>query len=381
MASVIHNTLSQTLAVISEKCIECGLCAKACQFLRKYGTPKQIAENVDLFDNTQRNMVYGCNLCGLCKAVCPKGLDPSAMFLEMRREAVQNGCGDYPEHRKVLNYELLGTSKRYSWYGLPENCDTLFFPGCTLSGTRPKKVFDFYTYLKTHNPNIGIVLDCCTKPSHDLGRQNFFQSMFNEMKGYMLENGIRKILVACPNCYRVFKEYAQEITVITAYEFMANDGIPTRRTSGEIVTVHDPCALRFDEAIHLAVRQLLEKQGLTVEEMQHSGKKTLCCGEGGSACCIAPELSKQWGNLRKKEVNGHRAFTYCAGCVNRLQKFMPVTHVMDLMLEPKKALKGKSKVSKPPMTYVNRLWLKRRLKKTVGAFLSRERGFKARNEN
>jgi Fe-S oxidoreductase len=374
---IFKKPLSQALAVISEKCVACGLCAKSCQFLRKYGTPKQIAENFDLFDKTQRNMVYGCNLCRLCTAVCPKGLDPATMFLEMRREAVQNGVGDYRAHRRVFNYEHLGISKRYSWYGLPENCDTIFFPGCTLSGTRPGKVFAFYEYLKAHIPNAGIVLDCCTKPSHDLGRQDFFQNMFNEMKHFLLDNGVRKILVACPNCYRVFKEYAQEMIITTAYEFMANDGIPTRRPTGEIVTVHDPCALRFDEAIQLAVRQLLEKQGLTVEEMRHTGKKTLCCGEGGSACCIAPELSEQWGILRKKEVNGHRAFTYCAGCVNRLKSVMPVTHVMDLMFEPEKALKGKSRSSKPPMTYVNRLLLKRRMKKKVDASVSREREFTA----
>ncbi len=27
-------------------------------------------------------------------------------------------------------------------------------------------------------PSVGIVLDCCTKPSHDLGRDDFFNAMF-----------------------------------------------------------------------------------------------------------------------------------------------------------------------------------------------------------
>jgi len=375
LGTVINKPLLHMLELFSTECVACGLCEKACQFLRRYGNPKQIADGFDLSDPARQDMAFGCNLCQLCTAVCPRGLDPAGMFLEMRREVVRNGTGDYREHRRVLRYERLGTSKRYSWYGLPKGCETVFFPGCTLSGTRPESVFAFFAYLKNHIPNAGIVLDCCTKPSHDLGRQDFFESMFSEMKGFLLENNIRKILVACPNCYRVFKEYAPEMSIMTIYEFMAGDGIPSRNPTGETVSVHDPCALRFDETIHLAVRQLLTKQGLRIEEMSHHGKKTLCCGEGGSACCVAPELSEAWVMLRKRETNGHRSYTYCAGCANRLKSIVPITHIIDLMFEPEKALRGKSRVSRAPVTYFNRLWLKRRFKKTLEASVTREREF------
>jgi Fe-S oxidoreductase len=37
--------------------------------------------------------------------------------------------------------------------------------------------------------------------------------------------------------------------------------------------------------------------------MKHSGKKTLCCGEGGSVGFLNPDLSKKWGSLRKTDVN------------------------------------------------------------------------------
>ncbi len=369
------TALSKALETISRECVECGLCTKECRFLQEYGNPKQIAAEFDLFKAKHQAMAFACNLCRLCTAVCPKGLDPAAMFLEMRREAVHRGLGDHPEHKGVMGYERRGVSRRYTWYGLPEGCDTIFFPGCTLSGTRPQKTFAFYRYLQQHIPTAGIVLDCCTKPSHDLGRQAYFETMFGEMKTFLLTNGVRKILVACPNCYKVFKQYAPDMTVTTAYEFMANDGIGTRPKTGETVTVHDPCVLRFDEAVQLAVRQLLVKQGLTVQEMRHNGKKTLCCGEGGSAGCLAPQFSAHWGNLRKKEVNGNRTFTYCAGCANKLQPLMLTGHLMDLMFEPEKAMKGKSRVSKPPVTFLNRLWLKRQLKKTVDASVSRERDF------
>jgi len=107
----------------------------------------------------------------------------------------------------ILGYEKRGTSKRYSYYAFPENCSTVLFPGCALPGTRPDKVKSLFAHLQKTIPNLGIVFDCCTKPSHDLGRDIHFQAMFNELQNYLLQNGIKNILVACPNCYRVFLDW------------------------------------------------------------------------------------------------------------------------------------------------------------------------------
>jgi heterodisulfide reductase subunit B len=69
--------------------------------------------------------------------------------------------------------------------------------------------------LKETIPGLGIVLDCCSKPSHDLGREKVFQLMFGELKDYLFENGARNVLVACPNCHKVFKDYGDGLTVKT----------------------------------------------------------------------------------------------------------------------------------------------------------------------
>ncbi len=367
------KTLFHVLDHMQKECVECGLCSRECRFLQRYGSPRQIAFEFELLSSAHRKMAYACSLCHLCTAVCPKGLDPARMFLEMRRAAVYEGLAPYPQHDRVLNYERRGVSRRYTWYGLPSGCDTVFFPGCTFTGTRPGTTLRFFRYLKQHISSIGVVLDCCTKPSHDLGRDRYFRAVFGEMKRFLLDNGIRKVIVACPNCHQTFKTHAEEMAVMTAYEFMASDGIPTLSRTGETVTVHDPCALRFEEAIHTAVRQLLEKQGLAVHEMAHQGRDTLCCGEGGSVGCLAPELSEHWGLLRKKEGKGRRTFTYCAGCAGNLRRRMPVGHLLDLMFEPERALKGKSRVLGTPLTYLGRLWVKDRLKGEVHAAVSRER--------
>jgi hypothetical protein len=81
-------------------------------------------------------------------------------------------------------------SKTYSYYGLPEGWDTVFFPGCSLSGTRSDKVIRVFEELKKTISTLGIVLDCCAKPSHDLSRVEYFNAMFQEMKEYLIDHGV-----------------------------------------------------------------------------------------------------------------------------------------------------------------------------------------------
>jgi uncharacterized membrane protein YdjX (TVP38/TMEM64 family)/Fe-S oxidoreductase len=376
----IGPDLHEQLRINSEKCIRCKLCQKECAFLRKYGKPKDIADSYDPSDKLSQGMPFECSLCQLCAVVCPVKINPALMFLEMRRETVKGGNGDYAEHSAIRGYERRGTSKRYSYYAIPQGCDTIFFPGCTLPGTRPDRVLELFEHLKKTIPSIGIVLDCCTKPSHDLGRKEYFDAMFREMKDFLIRSGIRNVIVACPNCYKVFSKYGGDLAVRTAYEFMAENGLPAGSALNETVTIHDSCAVRFQESVHAAARDLLMKKGLTVEEMKHSGKKTLCCGEGGSVGFLAPDLSKNWGSLRKKEADGRRIITYCAGCANFLGSLTPANHILDIIFKPEATMAGTVKISKAPFTYLNRLRLKKHLKKNINAAITRERTFAAEKE-
>jgi uncharacterized membrane protein YdjX (TVP38/TMEM64 family)/Fe-S oxidoreductase len=380
MENVVRGNLRKELDLHSEKCIECKLCRKECLFLQKYGSPKRIADSFNPASPKDRLMPYECSLCGLCAVVCPVGINPAHMFLEMRRAAVSAGNGDLPEHASILAYERRGTSKRYSYYALPEGCKTVLFPGCTLPGTRPDKVKKLFDHLRQSVPDLGIVLDCCTKPSHDLGRENHFHAMFNDMKGYLLDHGVEEVLVACPNCYRVFKQYGGPLAVRTVYECLAENNPPDTETVAARITIHDPCSTRDEEHIHAAIRALAGAKKLDIEEMKHHGRKTLCCGEGGSVGCLNPDFSKNWGKRRGEEAGGLRVLTYCAGCANFLDKITPASHILDLLFEPRAALAGKARVAKAPWTYLNRILLKNHFKKSIKPGACRERTLGGKNK-
>ena len=349
---------------IRNSCIDCPKCQAECVFLERYGTPRAILQSKNAPDAAFFNVAYECSLCGPCGAVCPVGLRPGEMFLEMRRAAILSGIAPLKFFKKKLAYERRGTSGRYTWYCLPENCDTVFFPGCALPGTRPGKTLALYQYLKTIIPGIGMVLDCCCKISRDLGRTRHYLAMLSEMKSYLIKHGVKRILTACPNCHLVFNADGAPLEAVSVYTVLAENGPPPGQVAaGRTVTVHDPCTARHESGMQDAVRTLARAKGLLIREMPHAGRKTLCCGEGGVVVSIEPTLPAAWKNQRIIEAEDTPMITYCAGCTQALKNSTHVFHLLDLLFDPGCLATGKIRQSKWPLTYLNRLWLKQRIKK------------------
>jgi hypothetical protein len=287
------------------------------------------------------------------------------MFLEMRRAAVEAGIADLAPYRPLLRYERLGRSDLLSYFALPQGCNTVFFPGCTFSGTRAWAVSILFDHLRAIYPGLGIVLDCCGKPSHDLGLQQRFNSAFAELTDFLSAAGAARVVLACPNCYQVFKNYAPGLEAVTVYELLAEHGLPEAgRTEGG-AALHDPCAVRFDTGVQEAVRRLFAHRGVRIREMRHRGERTLCCGEGGAVALRNPALAKRWRSKRWSEAQGCRMLTYCAGCAGFLGRKGRANHVVDLILRPKRTMKGRAHSPSAPFTYLHRWLLKRTFRRKL----------------
>ncbi|MGD8837749.1 MAG: (Fe-S)-binding protein [Desulfobacteraceae bacterium] len=353
-------------------CVHCKKCVKECAFLRKYGTPGHVARQV-ISGGLQGALAFECSLCGMCSAVCSHSLNPADMFLEMRCASDRRTRADDVSSCIYLGFEKRGISPHLTYYALPKECSTVLFPGCALSAGRPETVLDLFSELRKREPTLGMVLDCCTKPSHDLGRSDFFQSAFGEMHSYLLSNGVRRVLTACPSCYKVFKAYGGDLAVETVYEVLATEKKPDWAGTRQTVTIHDPCPLRFNDPIQSAVRTLLSVKGFRIEEMPHHGAKTFCCGEGASVSCSAPELAKTWGRRRAKEAHGRQVITYCAGCDATLGKIVDTRHLLDILFPGRHPTGNRGAIPGFPRTCWNRLWLKHHVSTGIRAAVSRER--------
>lgn len=369
LSSMEKESALSPLELIAQDCMNCGICVRECAFLQEYGSPKDLAEQ--WLSGGDGHDPFACSLCGLCHGVCPMKLDPSAMFLAMRRELVDRGEGDFRQHRTIRAYEKRGSSSLFSWFYFPENCHTIFFPGCALPGSHPHTFTRLFQMLQELIPGLGLVLDCCTKPSHDLGDDAHFKKMFAELCEILSHHSVQKVLVACPNCYRIFQEYGEGLQVQTVYEELAGLGRFSRQEPRQ-VTVHDPCGVRFAGEVQDSVRELLQQLGLEAREMQHSRTTSFCCGEGGSAGFLRPDFAQEWTNKRVEEAGTQRIVSYCAGCTHFLGRKAPTDHLLDLLMAPESG-QGKAKVSKAPFTYWNRYRLKKRLQKELQSGVSGSR--------
>ncbi len=364
--------LRKSLERVREQCTDCGACLEECAFLKRYGTPGEIARSYDPSSGQGMTIPFACSLCRLCSAVCPEGVEPAAMFLEMRREAVDRGNGIFPEHKGLLDYERTGMSGRFTYYGLPEGCTGVLFPGCAFPGTRPARTKEVFEMLREEDPSLGIVLDCCGRISQSLGRDDFSRAMMEEMQGYLVDHGVKDVIVVCPNCYDMFRQYAPKLSVRMVYEVMPETGAASER--GEVV-IHDPCGTRFHTVCHDAVRECLKQAGVAAHDMGYARERTLCCGSGAGADALSPDLARQWMERSAGEAKGRTVATYCAGCVQKMDSHSRSVHVLDILCAPEQALAGKSPVSRGAITYLNRLRLKAHFRKNLRVAAWRKRTF------
>jgi Fe-S oxidoreductase len=363
VAAEISTELSLQQQAIADDCVHCGRCERECAFLQRYGNPGKIAQQYSPDDRSRDDIPFCCSLCGLCTELCPRDLDMAGMFLTMRRELVARGRGNYPGHKGLLKYERLGMSDLLSGSYLPKGCDTVYFPGCAMPGGRPEITRKLIHHLQQCIPGLGVVLNCCGKPSHDLGRQQPFEEHFEQLRHSLQRAGVRKVLVNCPNCHAVFRNYGSPLEVRTVYETLAEHDLPEGAHVSGAVLVHDPCVMRREEAPQNAVRTLLDRLGEWIDPTKHAGRLTRCCGEGGAVHGVNPRLAKTWAKRHAKEAHGERLVTYCAGCAKHLDAHTPTSHILDLLFEPQKALSGQLKVVHAPLSYLQRWRLKRFLKR------------------
>ncbi|GAB7022882.1 (Fe-S)-binding protein [Salidesulfovibrio brasiliensis] len=347
---------------IRSQCTDCGACVAGCAFLREHGTPAGIAASLEEA-SPHPEVAFECSLCGLCGVVCPEGLNPVGLFLAMREKAWAEGRIDRKRYEPIIRYEAAGTSRWFSSLHTPAGCDTVLFPGCTLPGTRPGTTTKLLRLLQNLVPSLGVMLDCCHKPSHDLGRREFFSKQFGAISHRLKERGIKRVLVACPNCFKVFRQYGEGLETVSVYEILADQGNEFEAASSMAVSLHDPCPLRHEPQIHEAVRVLASRNGLDVVKSKRKPSRTLCCGEGGTVAAVRPDLAGKWTERCSRQAGGNPIITYCAGCAGFLSQKSSAYHLLDAMFYPEEVRQGTFRPVRSPMTYLNRLILKRSLKK------------------
>jgi len=334
------------IKIFKEDCIDCGICSKSCFFLEKFGSPLTILNLENISD-----IPFHCTGCGLCTSVCTSGLDPSALFYELKKDCITNRYDPVVSHGSFLNFEEFGRSVFATINFIPENSESVFFPGCSFTGTRPEKVISIFKEIQKRDKNLGLVLNCCSTPSYSLGLSVKAEEQIRIIIEKFKELGIKRIYLACPNCFVMFKRYAPEFEIKMVFSLFLEYGILfKKRLKNREYTIHDPCVLRNENNLHSDIRNLISLSGIKVKESDHVKSQTICCGSGAGLTKFDPELSLKWKKKIIEKSGSLINITYCSGCQSQIGDSS--IHILDLFFDDVK------KKKEFPFTYLARIILK-----------------------
>ncbi len=331
---------------IIESCNDCGACVRNCTFLRHYcDSPKELAKRFERNPLENIEIPYSCSLCGLCQRICPLDLYPGDMCLETREKIFQTHQKDalpndfvydymIPRLKGFRNHQIISTSPFFTMSKSSKNQKgtpkSVFFPGCSLPAYSPGLVLKTFQYLQQKIPGIGIVLNCCGKPSRDLGDKDRFRKIFEGTLHEFSQLGIEEVVVACINCHKIYAENS-DIKLRSVYEIMAEMGIPESISgSGREITIHDSCPARYRPEIRNAVRQIASRMNFKIGEMKFKNEVNQCCGAGGCSPMGNTALSDRHTKARVGQTSG-QIVSYCAHCRERFSTFGPSLHILDLI--------------------------------------------------
>ncbi len=350
----------------------CDACIRHCDLMRYYSKfPKRIGEEAEITvhpgtldgDGTvATRLISTCNQCGLCKEVCPQGIDTGDLLLQSHRAMRQKGAMPWAFHDFWLRDMEFTNSHEAALCKLPKGHTKsryVFFPGCQLGASDPRYVTESYRLLTTHHPDTALMLGCCGAPAEWAGEGPIHRDVVERLREDWISLGKPAAVFACPTCKQMFGKYLPEVQGVFLYNLISELGIyPARDAGGETVSVFDPCTGRNEPELHQAVRQLAGQAGFSLQRLPYEGKYARCCSWGGQVSAANPSFAREVVKVRIAQSD-NPYIAYCANCRDIFASAgKPCYHILDVIFGLNDA------VRKPPTLTgrrYNRTQLKRKL--------------------
>jgi glycolate oxidase iron-sulfur subunit len=322
-----------------------------------------------------------CLLCGACRAVCSRGLDPPGRFIA-GRERLEKTAGSHALLRAITrkalaNPTLLATiaslgrplldllpadSGLRLRLGLPQGGTTdlpaqaeipqdrsehpalAFFPGCYAThlhreiGAATERIATAFT----GNPPLRPTQQCCCGLAAENGGDTATAKRLAKQNILAFTGNTLPILTSCASCYSQLRRYpelladdpewqakahvfADRLLEFSTFVIQAMAADPTFRFAASAtprtVAYHDPCHLRFPSPITSPPRKILRAiPGLHLAELPNGPQ---CCGQGGLFHLAQPELA---ATIRGRLLNQlaqaapDLVTTTCSGCLIHIQQ-------------------------------------------------------------
>ena len=302
-------------------CVTCGACVEACPVL---------IEHVDKIVGLRRNLV-------LEESRFPQELTGAFRAMEAQGNPWGQPASTRLDWAKPLPFEVR-TAAAVASEGALDQLEVLYWVGCAAAfDPRNQKVARAVaTCLHAAGVSFAVLgqeESCTGDPARRMGNDYVFQMLASGAIETLDRYGMgeRTIVTACPHCFNTIgNEYGQlggSFRVVHHSTFLA-DLVSSGRlatlpedaesSTGDhrpgAVTVHDSCYLARYNGVIAAPRSVLGAAGVSVVEMDKSGKNTFCCGAGGGRMWMEETRGTRINAERTRQVLETGASTVATAC-------------------------------------------------------------------
>jgi Fe-S oxidoreductase len=302
-------------------CVTCGACVEACPVL---------IEHVDKIVGLRRNLV-------LEESRFPAELTPAFRAMEGQGNPWGQPAAARTDWTKSLPFEVPLVAD-IAAAGRLDTLEVLYWVGCAAAfDTRNQKVARAVaTCLHAAGVEFAILgqeESCTGDPARRMGNDYVYQILASGNVETLNRYGMgeRTIVTACPHCFNTIgNEYGQlggEFRIVHHSTFLA-DLVASGRlatlpedaasTTGDhrpgAVTVHDSCYLARYNNVVTAPREVLGAAGVSITELEKSGKNTFCCGAGGGRMWMEETRGTRINAERARQVVEIGAATVATSC-------------------------------------------------------------------
>ncbi|MFN3480751.1 MAG: (Fe-S)-binding protein [Thermodesulfovibrionales bacterium] len=380
MKTIIEETM---------KCVRCGNCKAFCPtYLEGLSEAVSARGRVILIKNLIESRlkpsarlsddIYSCLLCEACKVQCPLSIDVTSIIYEGRRLLVASD-----QKRRGLRW-LLRLMSRYPQFAfrLSRLCQDTLYPYLYRKGIIPFRLNIPRAPLKDEHqvlrpdtkkgrvaifvgcstnyifPHLGLSLInvllrmgyevilpkgevCCGAPFRELGLHKDAVRMAKRNLSIFGKLNVEAILTLCPTCLLSIRyqyedligEVIDNAQDVSKFLLDRLGDIELKEPDLETVSYHDPCHHINSMGIMKEPRELLNRAGLRIIEMDESG----CCGFAGLFSLGYRELSrvllqKRVASFRK--TGAEALVTSCPGCILQLSREIddtPIYHIIEVI--------------------------------------------------
>jgi Fe-S oxidoreductase len=159
---------------------------------------------------------------------------------------------------------------------------------------------------------LGDAEKCCGLYAFDLGFRREYERLKEANLATIQRAGIKKVVVACGSCQRIWREYAKDaaqgLEALHAVEYVASlvqsGRLKFSKNVNKKVVYHDSCHLGRGCGVYDAPRNVLRAiPGIQVVEMERNRRWSWCCGGGGGVPEADPELAEWSAADRMREAS------------------------------------------------------------------------------